>query len=236
MRRFLQRILGQEPPQHPEGGIAKPLGAALAGVSGDRVVVIDFETSGLSPAQGDRVIEVGAVAIEGDRIVDRFASLVNPGFKVSSFISDYTGITNKMLAGAPPAQAVIPQMCSFIGTAGMVAHNASFDSRFLHAETARTGHTLPQGMACSMLIARRVYQDLCSHSLEHLVQTKNLPIDGKHHRALADAEMTAHLWIRMISDLKSCYGLEHIPFDTMIKLAKIPKAKVHAFMSELCGG
>ena len=67
-----------------------------------RVVVLDFETTGLSPDGGDRAIELGAVLIEDNRIVDRFQSLMNPGMRVSGFIESYTGISNSMLATAPP--------------------------------------------------------------------------------------------------------------------------------------
>lgn len=65
-------------------------------------VVIDFETTGLSPGYGDRTIEVGAVLISNNQIADRFQSLMNPEMRVSGFIEEYTGITNRMLTSAPP--------------------------------------------------------------------------------------------------------------------------------------
>ena len=64
------------------------------------LVVLDFETTGLSPTQGDRAIEIGAVRIENGQVTDKFQALMNPGFRVSSFIEQYTGITNQMLAKA----------------------------------------------------------------------------------------------------------------------------------------
>src|SRR5512144_499732 len=101
------------------------------------VVVLDFETTGLSPDCGDRAIEIGAVLIRDNRIVDRFQSLMNPGRKVSSFIEEYTGITNRMLAAAPPVADVMPRFASFMDRHHLVAHNASFDRRFLDAELRR---------------------------------------------------------------------------------------------------
>ena len=74
------------------------------------VVVLDFETTGLSPDRGDRVIEVGAVLIENNRITDRFQSLTNPGMRINSFIENYTGITNSMLKGAPPVSEVMHRL------------------------------------------------------------------------------------------------------------------------------
>lgn len=195
----------------------------------ERTIIIDFETSGLSPNNGDRVIEVGAVAIEGDQIVDRFQSLVNPGFRVNRFIQDYTGITNKMLDSAPTAKKVVPLLVDFIADNPLVAHNASFDQRFLDAELAHFGYSRKQEMTCSMLISRRVNQTLSKHSLEYLVDVLDIP-SGNHHRALADAEMTAHLYLKMVAQLKWQYDLQDIPFELLHKLSKIPKHKVGDFM------
>jgi len=158
-----------------------------------KAVVIDFETTGLSPEFGDRTIEVGAVLISGNRIVDRFQSLMNPEMRVSNFIEGYTGITNTMLSTAPTIRDVMDQLKAFIGQHHLVAHNASFDSRFLDAEFKRISHTRTNEFACSMLASRRLYPDAPNHRLETLVRFKNLKTDGVHHRALADAEMTAYL-------------------------------------------
>ena len=91
------------------------------------VIILDFETTGLSPDQGDRAIEIGAVKIEQGRVTDRFQQLMNPGVRVSGFIEDYTGISNTMLKDAPPCDEVMDQFCDFIGDDNLVAHNASFD-------------------------------------------------------------------------------------------------------------
>ena len=95
------------------------------------VVVLDFETTGLSPDCGDRAIEIGAVLIRNNQIVDRFQSLMNPGMRISSFIEGYTGITNAMLGSAPPIADVMQKFAVFMAEHHLVAHNASFDRRFL---------------------------------------------------------------------------------------------------------
>jgi DNA polymerase-3 subunit epsilon len=196
-------------------------------------VIIDFETTGLSPDLGDRAIEVGAVIVHDNQIIDSFQSLMNPSMKISSFISEFTGITNPMLSKAPPANEVMKNFINFIKQHHLVAHNASFDSKFLDAEFSRIDHKRKNEFACTLLSSRRLYQDAPNHKLETLVQFKKLRSDGIHHRALADAEMTAHLWIRMISDIKSEYGLKQIPFSLMQQLGKIPKKKVEVFMEKL---
>lgn len=198
-----------------------------------RTTIIDFETTGLSPHYGDRIIEVGAVALEGGRIVARFQSLMNPGVRVNSFIESYTGITNRMLASAPSIAEVMPQLVAFLGAHPLVAHNASFDQRFLDAECARIRHTRRQAMACSMLLARRVYPDAPNHTLAGLVHYKRLPSDGVHHRALADAEMTAHLWLGLLADLKEQHALRHLPFELLLQLTTLPKKKLPAFLARV---
>ena len=195
------------------------------------VAVIDFETTGLTPNYGDRTIEVGAVLISDNQIVDRFQSLMNPKMKISGFIENYTGITNNMLSKAPDINDVMKKLKSFISNHHLVAHNASFDSRFLDAELSRINHKRKNEFACSMLISRRIYQDAPNHKLETLVRYKNLKTDGIHHRALADAEMTAHLWLRIIQDIKANYCRNDVPFCLMQRLGKTPKKKVHQFLT-----
>ena len=196
------------------------------------IIVIDFETTGLSPHYGDRTIEVGAVHVANNRIVDQYQSLMNPEVRISNFIADYTGITNKMLSKAPKIKEVMEQLRSFIGHLPLVAHNASFDSRFLDSEMDRLNHKRDNEFACSMLTARRLYPDAPNHKLETLVQYKRIVTDGTHHRALADATMTAHLWINMITDIKEMYELPEVPFTLMQRLGKVPKKKVAEFMAK----
>ncbi|PSV30537.1 DNA polymerase III subunit epsilon [Photobacterium sp. GB-27] len=194
--------------------------------SADSVVVLDFETTGLSPNQGDRAIEIGAVKLVNGEVVDQFQQLMNPGFRVSSFIEGYTGISNNMLRTAPPCNEVMDTFADFIGDANLVAHNASFDQRFLDAELADIGRHYTGAFACSMLIARRLYQDAPNHKLGTLVDYKHIEHNGVFHRALADSEMTARLWLVMLEDIKRQYHLHSVSFELMIKLAKTPKAKI----------
>jgi len=196
----------------------------------DTVLVLDFETTGLSPDGGDRAIEIGAVRIEQGRITDRFQSLMNPGKRVPAFIEDYTGITNKMLKAAPPCKDVMAAFSDFTEDFDMVAHNASFDRRFLIAEMRRIKRTTSGEFACSMLAARRLYQDAPNHKLGTLVAFHQIPNDGTFHRALADAEMTAQLWLKMLTDLEDNHRLERIPFSLMQEISRTPKTSINRFL------
>jgi DNA polymerase-3 subunit epsilon len=197
----------------------------------ETVIVLDFETSGISPDNGDRAIEIGAVKLRGGVIAERFQSLMNPGLRINSFIEDYTGITNRMLQDAPQAPVVMRDFAEFIGETPLVAHNASFDRRFLDAEFRRIGRQRCQEFGCSMLAARRVYPDAPNHKLATLVSYRNLSTDGTFHRALADAEMTAHLWLAMTADLQAYYGFERVSFAMLRDLARVPKTLVDSYLA-----
>ncbi len=200
-------------------------------LSAGTVIVLDFETTGLSPDYGDRAIEIGAVKLVNGEPVDRFQQLMNPGKRINSFIEDYTGITNKMLKNAPPCKKVMGEFSDFIEDFNLVAHNASFDSRFLDAELKRI-KCRPHGeFACSMLISRRVYPDAPNHKLGTLVEYKSLPTDGTFHRALADAEMTVHLWLDIMDELKAKHSFAEIPFNVLQKLSRTSKKSVVDFLN-----
>ena len=196
----------------------------------DTVIVLDFETTGLSPDHGDRAIEIGAVRIENGRITDRFQQLMNPGRRISPFIEDYTGITNAMLRDAPACREVMTEFSEFIEDFHLVAHNASFDRRFLEAELQQVRRPCRGEFACSMLVSRRIYPDAPSHKLGTLVEYKDLPTSGTFHRALADAEMTAHLWLRMLGDITDRHCIEDIPFSLMQELSRVSKATAPVFL------
>jgi DNA polymerase-3 subunit epsilon len=195
------------------------------------VVVLDFETTGFSPYHGDRAIEIGAVLIEQGRVTDRFQHLMNPGFRIDAFIEHYTGITNEMLREAPGCAHVMHQFTDFLGDHNLVAHNAAFDQRFLDAELQVIRRSYAGAFVCSMLVARRLYQDAPNHKLGSLVRWKRIPTDGVFHRALADCEMTAKLWLMMLDELQNQYEMSSITFRFMQQLSRKPKGAVHAFLT-----
>ena len=192
----------------------------------DTAIILDFETTGLSPQLGDRAIEIGAICIKNGEIIDQFQELMNPGFRIDSFIESYTGISNAMLAKAPCCADVMHRFSDFIGDYNLIAHNASFDKRFLDAELGRVSRNYSGKFACSMLAARRLYPNAPNHKLGTLVEYVNIPTDGVYHRALDDSKMTAGLWLAMLKEIKHSYGRADIPFSLMQKLIKTSKNKV----------
>ena len=192
----------------------------------EKVAIIDFETTGLSPDMGDRATEVAVVIVENGEIVDSYQSLMNAGVRIPAFIEALTGISGAMIRKAPAAADVMSALAEFVGDIPLVAHNASFDSKFLDAEWLRIKRQRRQEFVCSMLLARRIYPQAPNHKLGSLVSHLGLPSAVRHHRALADAEMTAHLWVKMVSDIKRQYGLSAVPHEFLRVLQKTPKGQI----------
>lgn len=196
-----------------------------------RIAVIDFETTGLSPAMGDRATEVAIVLVEHGQVVDRFQSLMNAGRYIPSFIESLTGISNAMVAAAPVAEKVMAEANRFVGNAPMVAHNASFDRRFWEAELSRAGETATQPFACTMLVARRLYPQAPSHKLGVLIDYHRLPKAGRAHRAMADAEMAALLLHQIQHDLRIRHRIARTDHSVLMGLQRCAKPAVPAFIA-----
>lgn len=199
----------------------------------ERIAVLDFETTGLSPAQGARATEIGVALLEGGRIVARYQSLMNSGARVPPFIEQLTGISNAMLRNAPPAAQVMEEAAEFVGDAPLLAHNASFDQKFWDAELALVGRRRLQPFACSLLLARRLLPQAPSHKLGVLNRWARLPDTGQAHRALADAEMAANLLTFMAALLRERHGVAEVSHELLCRLQKVPAAKIGQALARL---
>jgi DNA polymerase-3 subunit epsilon len=200
-------------------------------MNANSLIILDFETTGLSPDNGDRAIEIGAVKLDNGVVTARFQELMNPGRPVSYFIEDYTGITNKMLSKAAPCNEVMDRFAEFIEGHNLVAHNASFDKRFLDSELKRISSGYDGQFACSLLLSRRLYQAAPNHKLGTLINYKGIASNGSFHRALYDSEMTAKLWIAMLDDIQQQAGIDEVPFSLIQKLSKTAKANIAKFLA-----
>ena len=197
-----------------------------------RLAVIDFETTGLGPGPQGRATEIGIVLLEGSQVVDRYQSLMNAGVWVSPMIQQLTGISNAMLQAAPPAAQVMAEAARFVGDAPLVAHNASFDSKFWDYELSLLGLQRQQAFACTLLLARRLLPQAPDHKLGTLTRWAGLPATGRAHRALADAEMAANLWQYLQHTLRQRHGLVRASHALLCKLQKVPAAKVELYLQQ----
>ena len=169
--------------------------------------VIDFETTGLSPAHGARPTEIAVVVVSGGEIVDRYQSLMNPGVPIPADIQAFTGINNAMVRQAPSIREVMTRAVQFADGRPLVAHNAAFDRKFWEASTASVRPRDSDTFLCSLLLARRLFPGTPNHKLATLVRSLGLPAAGRFHRALADAECTAHLFIRLQQEIARAFGI-----------------------------
>jgi len=190
--------------------------------------VIDFETTGFSPALGARPTEVAIVLIAEGKIVDRFQSFMNPGVSIPNDIQVLTGITNEMVRKAPKVEVVIRDAVQFVGTHPIVAHNAAFDSKFWDAELHQINGRRKQEFACSMLLARRIFPEAPNHKLGTLVRTLGLPATGRYHRALADAEATAYLLLHIQQELQRRFHLSAVSHELLVAIQSASRSQLDA--------
>jgi DNA polymerase-3 subunit epsilon len=196
--------------------------------------VIDFETTGLY-AGIDRIIEVAAVRVCDGKIVGTFSELMNPGFQIPSFITSLTGITNAMVRDRPRPEEMMPRLRAFLTDHICIAHNASFDRRFLAAEMGFAGESHERRFLCSMLLSRRLVPEATSHKLGALAQHLRLetPAGMQAHRALADALLTVELWKRLMADLRPhLHGREPDP-ELVARISTKPKGSVASYLASL---
>ncbi len=151
--------------------------------------VVDVETTGLSPYR-HRLIEVAAIIIRGDETVAVFQQLINPGKRIPDFISQFTGITNEMVHGAPKAEQILPQLQTFLGRRPIVGHNVGFDLGFINYEAERGHWFFPTDGIDTIALARRFVPNARRLKLDALAAKLGVYV-RERHRALGDAETTA---------------------------------------------
>jgi DNA polymerase-3 subunit epsilon len=177
--------------ERPVQGTFDELGTPLREVT---FVVVDLETTGGSPADC-QITEVGAVKVRSGEVVGEFQTLVNPGVTIPAFIAVLTGITDAMVATAPPVEAVLPAFLEFARGCVLVAHNAPFDVGFLRSACTATERPWPAYQTLDTArLARRVLTrdeapDCRLATLARILRSPTTPV----HRALADARATVHV-------------------------------------------
>lgn len=183
----------------------------------------------MSPALGARATEIAVVLVCDGRIVDRHASLMRSTARVPAFIEQLTGISNRMLATAPPAEAVMREVADFTrGCRAIVAHNAGFDRAFWRHEHALAGcdvATAQAPFACTLLLSRRLYPEAPNHRLGTLAHWHGIAPTGRAHRALADAEMAAGLWLQIVRDVRDRHAAS-VPFGLLEQLQRAPRQQL----------
>ncbi len=155
------------------------------------LVSIDLETTGLS-VENDAIIEIGAVRIRDNQVVEEFSTLINPSFAISEEVTHITGIHQEDLRGAPSLKDMLPALVQFVGDAPVIAHNVQFDIGFLRRfGTLHNNQTLDTVEIASIMLPR-----VPRYNLGSLASHFNIELE-QAHRALDDARATALLYIKL---------------------------------------
>lgn len=164
-----------------------------------RVVVLDIETTGLMPQRGHRILEIGAVALQENRVVAEFHSLIRINRHIPQQAQEIHGISDEMIQKSPGPEIVLPQFHDFIRQSTLVAHNAKFDLAFLKYELSRIGLSLTHPAICTLELSRKRYPHFPNHKLETVARhlLGSLPAGMQRHRALDDARLAAMIWLTM---------------------------------------
>ena len=163
-------------------------------IQDETFIVFDLETFGLNSHEHP-IIEIGAIKVQGTRIVDSFSQLINPGMPIPEKIQEITSITNSMVADMPKIEEVLPKFMEFVGDATMVAHNARFDMSFIRRECKRImGIDYDPSVIDTLQMARDVMPDLKGYGLGSLTKKLGVALEN-HHRAVDDSQATAGMFI-----------------------------------------
>lgn len=158
--------------------------------------VIDIETTGGRP-EHDRITEIAILLHDGEQVVKRFSTLINPEIRIPLEISRLTGITDDMVRHAPKFYEVAKEVVELTKDAVFVAHNVRFDYGFIKNAFRDLGYVYSRKTLCTVRLSRKTFKGLPSYSLGNLCESLDIRIKDRH-RALGDAEATAILLSRII--------------------------------------
>lgn len=162
-------------------------------------VIFDFETTGFNSNQ-DEIIEIGAVKISGGQIIDQFSTFINPGKVIPAEITELTGISQDMVSEAPRLAEIFPEFIKFIQGSVLVAHNATFDWRFLQAAVTKIGDlglTKEIPILDTLNLSRALLAELKNHKLNTVAEHLEVSLKN-HHRALDDATATGQILLKLL--------------------------------------
>ena len=191
--------------------------------------IVDLETTG-GLAKRDKITEIGIVLFDGEQVLKKYQTLVNPGRSIPPEITRITNITNEMVAEAPFFYEVAKDIVELTEGAIFVAHNVRFDYSFLKEEFASLGYTFTKRQLCTVRLSRKVFPGMKSYSLGNLIKHFDIKVSARH-RALDDAEATTELFRIILSQDYADQSINQI-VNAGIKSSKLPKEitmeKLHA--------
>lgn len=154
--------------------------------------VIDIETTGLSPTNNE-IIELSALKVRNDIVIEKFSALIKPKEIISGFISHLTGITDELVCESLPVEGVLPEYVKFIADDVILGHNVNFDINFIYDNLKKhNGREFSNDYIDTMRLSRK-HLRLKSNSLKSLAKHYKVDLKG-HHRALNDCLITFNIY------------------------------------------
>jgi len=198
--------VGEPSPLASSGAVLSPTvlreAAAALPLSAMRFAVVDVETTGGRPGHGDRITEIAIVRVQEGRIVDVYETLVNPECPIPPMITQITRITHEMVRDKPVFRTIAHDVAQRLDGHVFVAHNASFDWRFVSHEVHRgTGQALDGSTLCTVRLARKILPQLPRRNLDAVAHHYAVEIPPHaRHRAAGDAIATAKILLALLRD------------------------------------
>ncbi len=182
--------------------VAAREGTAALPLASLRFAVVDVETTGGRPGHGDRITEIAIVRVHDGEIIDVFETLVNPECPIPPMITQITRITSEMVRSKPVFASIAHEVAERLAGHIFVAHNASFDWRFVSHEVFRgTGQALDGTTLCTVRLARKILPQLPRRNLDSVANHYAVEIPAEaRHRAAGDAIATAKILLALLKD------------------------------------
>lgn len=196
-------------------------------LKGNHYVVLDIETTGLSPHKGGRIIEIGAVRIVNGEIQDKYQTFVDPEQKIYPKTTELTGITQEMVNGQPTIGQVLGDFAQWIGDAVVVCHNAKFDwSLFLKNAFKSIGLEPKNTVICTYELFRKADPGRGKGGYTLMTLCTMFKVTNKsHHRAIDDAIATAEVFLGIQSELIDTSKLKKV--EVNVEEVKVEHTEVN---------
>ena len=197
-------------------------------------IAFDLETTGLD-VQKDAIIEIGALKVVDGKVSERFIEFVKPDKRISSMITNITGITNEMVEDARPTKDIIRDFVDFCGDYILVGHNIMFDYKFAKKYAQQYGYAFEKRGLDTLQIARKTLKQLESKSLGGLCEHYHI-INQAAHRAYHDALATAKIYHMLAHDFETTNIKLFIPEQLQYRQKKVQPctAKQIEYLKLLC--
>lgn len=170
--------------------------------------IVDIETTG-GYAAANGITELAIYVFDGEKVIEKFETLVNPGQPIPRYIQAFTGITDEMVADAPRFEDVARPVYNLLRENIFIAHNVNFDYSFLKAHLADAGHYLETKKLCTIRLGRKIFPGFPSYSLGNLCRSLDIEIINRH-RAGGDAAATVELFRQLLRNDKENFILKSL--------------------------